>query len=432
MSPTRYTAVLSNRPFRSLWVNQVCLQFSYHMVNFTLLLSVWKLTESTTATSLLVLSLTLPAILFGIVAGLVADSFDRRSVMLITDACLLATLVLFVSLPPTITILLLLAFVTSSVTQFFMPAEASAIPALVEKKGLLIAQSLFSLTLNASFLLGYALAGPIVVLLGMQAPFYGAIAAVAVGLWSVSRLPALKTAEQHRGAGSLAERVRRELSEGYRFIRAHRFVSVPIGVLTVAQALVGVIGSLMPGFMEQVVRVPSTSASFLVMLPTGLGMVGGSLLAKRLSEVWARRVIVARSIQAAGILLTLMAIAPGILTFIAGGRFVHSVAGSLNQAFTVGTGLFLLSILLGLAAVLTQIIALTVLQENTPTQIKGRVFATLNMAISGLAIVPVLFAGKLADLLGIVPVLAFVGLSVFALGVLANQYRFLRTRVLVR
>ena len=63
-----------------------------------------------------------------------------------------------------IAILLLNIFV-STVTVFFAPAEASMIPTLVPRRQLLAANGVFTLTLNASFALGFALLGPIVVTL---------------------------------------------------------------------------------------------------------------------------------------------------------------------------------------------------------------------------------------------------------------------------
>lgn len=430
MSPPRFAAVLRSRHFRSLWINQICLQFSYHMVNFTLLLSAWQLTGSNASTSLLMFTLTLPAILLGVAAGLVADTLDRRRVMILTNFLLIGAFTMFVLLPSTMLTLMLLAFFMSSVTQFFMPAEASAIPMIVEKKDLLVAQSLFSLTLNASFLLGYALAGPIIAVGGLTAPFLYAIMAVALGVWFIRSLPPLRAFVPRESLQYLVAHTHSEIREGYRFIRTHRFVSIPIAVLTVTQALVGIIASLIPGFMERVVGAPSTSASFLIMLPTGLGMVGGSILVKRLCDLWARRVIVARSIQSAGILLILIALAPPIIRVIANDTATADFARKLTSVLTLGSVLFFLSVLLGIAAVVTQVISMTVLQENTPNSIKGRVFATLNMAISGIAVVPILVAGRLADAIGILPVLSGLGVGILLLGIVATRYRFIARHVL--
>ncbi|MDP3724297.1 MAG: MFS transporter [bacterium] len=411
-----YRLVLGNRPFRLLWTNQILLQLSFHMVNFSLVLRAWQLTQSNTATGLVIVALVLPAILFGVFAGIFADTIDRKRIIVVTTLLLTASFLSFAFIRDILGIVLFVAFLMSSINQFFMPAEAAAIPMLVKKKELLAAQSLFALTLYATFLLGYAIAGPLMIVFGNDVPFFIAAIAVAIGSFLVLRLPSLAVRVQERG--DLFSRTKTQILESIAFIQTHRFVSVPILLLTILQMAVGIVASLTPGFMVRVVDVSEKAASLIVMLPTGIGMVVGAILIGQLTKTLARRIVVARAIMIAGFVFLLMTLSP--LLFV---TFLHI-------QLIVPPLLFFLSILLGGAAASVQVISMTVLQEHTPLALKGRVFATLNMAISGVALIPVMLAAGVADLVGLVPVLLTVGSFVVLVGLIASRTRFVREHVL--
>ncbi len=80
-----FATVLANRKFLTLWLNQVLLQLSMNMLNFSLLIWVFRLTGSNAAVSLFVLSVVIPALIFGVFAGVVADILDRKKIIMMTD-----------------------------------------------------------------------------------------------------------------------------------------------------------------------------------------------------------------------------------------------------------------------------------------------------------------------------------------------------------
>src|SRR5258708_27705771 len=92
-----FLSVLKNPGFLNLWINQILVQLSYNSLNFALIIWVFKLTQSTTAVSTLLFSIYLPAVLFGLFAGVLVDITDRKNIILIIDVLLA---VLFFSLIP--------------------------------------------------------------------------------------------------------------------------------------------------------------------------------------------------------------------------------------------------------------------------------------------------------------------------------------------
>ena len=156
-------AVLRNRRFLALWVAQVVTQVGGNMVLFGLTVQVFALTRSSTSVSLLILSFLVPSVIFGAVAGVYVDRLDRRLILVTTNAVRAGLFLLLLIVPNDLGLILLLTAVISTLTTFFGPAEAAMIPVIVPRQQLLAANSLHVFTLQASFFLGFALLGPLVV-----------------------------------------------------------------------------------------------------------------------------------------------------------------------------------------------------------------------------------------------------------------------------
>ena len=88
-----FRAVLSNYPFLRLWIAQAVSQTANSMVDFSLLLRVGQtvdyhdVAQANTAVSFVILAFSLPAVVFGPIAGAVADRVSRRNLMVVTNVC---------------------------------------------------------------------------------------------------------------------------------------------------------------------------------------------------------------------------------------------------------------------------------------------------------------------------------------------------------
>ena len=98
-------AVLRNTAFLRLWVAQLLSQTANNIVNFALLMRVQdiirihEVEQGNTATSLVILAFSLPAVLFGPIAGVIADRFNRKHVMFATNMLRVLAMALFLSIP---------------------------------------------------------------------------------------------------------------------------------------------------------------------------------------------------------------------------------------------------------------------------------------------------------------------------------------------
>src|SRR3990167_4524487 len=164
-------AVLRIPSFLYLLISEFFSQFAMNLLNFVLLLVVYQLSGSNLAVAGVVLSFTIPSILFGILAGVYVDKWNKKNVLVYTNVlrALAALPLLFVSTE--LFLVYLISFVVSLITQFFIPAETPIIPQLVPQKLLLSANALFSMGIFGSIIVAYALSGPLLLILGKDNVF---------------------------------------------------------------------------------------------------------------------------------------------------------------------------------------------------------------------------------------------------------------------
>jgi MFS family permease len=142
--------------------------------------------------SLVQVATTLPYVLFGLVAGVLADTLDRRLILITAQAtvaglgAVLAALTFADLMPPAL--LLLLVFLLGTGAALGTPAYQSLVPELVPRDEIPAASALNSISINVARALGPAIAGVLVATAGVGTTFTVAAAtalcyAVVVALW---------------------------------------------------------------------------------------------------------------------------------------------------------------------------------------------------------------------------------------------------------
>src|SRR5216684_926020 len=155
--------VLFNRAFLALWGAQILSQVAANATTFALIVLVGEITKSNTSSSILILLAILPAVLFGIFAGVVVDRTDRKRVLVVTNAFRALAVLPLLVIGESVTTAYIVNFLVAAITVFFVPAESATIPAIVRKRDLLVANSLFTFTFNGAFLVGFIILAPVVV-----------------------------------------------------------------------------------------------------------------------------------------------------------------------------------------------------------------------------------------------------------------------------
>lgn len=413
--------VIGSGGFRHLWFAQICSQLSINMMLFLLGLVVYQSTGSNTAVSGLFMAFAIPALLFGMVAGVAVDRLDRKKVLFVCDL-LRAILVggLFF-LSHNVGFVYLLVFLNALVTQFYVPAEAPTIPRLVSAGQVVTANSLFSFTYYSSMALGFILAGPILRILGPKLALAFLSSLFLIAAWSVSRLP-----QQESVIGrkfwhlvrydflQIFGKVWRDLREGFLYVRSVPALFDALMLLTGTQVMIAILGTLGPGFADRVLGIDVRDASVVIIGPVVVGILLGALWVGNIGFRLKPTRLIKTGITAAGIILMLISLTvrlKGITGF-----------AWLFQDWVIFPVEIVFFFLLGVANSLLDVPANSILQQQAAGEMRGRVYGMLAAAVGGIGILPVVAGGLLADSLGVGKVIFLLGVAVFTYGIWRLRY----------
>ena len=171
MENIRVLEILRDKNFRNLWTSQLLSQTFLNVLIFSQLLHVYDLTKSNIAVSILVLTIGVPNLILGALAGVFVDRWDKKIVMFFSQFIRVFAVLLFIVSPGSVLWIYALMLVISGVTQFWAPAEVSTIPTIIKGNLLLTANSVFTLTFFSTVILGNILAGPFLALLGTHGTY---------------------------------------------------------------------------------------------------------------------------------------------------------------------------------------------------------------------------------------------------------------------
>jgi MFS family permease len=397
--------VLQNRRFLALWLAQLATQIGGNMVLYGLTVLVFTETHLTSATSLLILTFLVPGVIFGAVAGVLVDRFDRRTILVLTNVLRGLAFLAMVLVSSNVLLVYLLNIVVSTITTFFVPAEAAMIPELVQRDQLLQANTLFMVTLNGSIALGFALLGPILVslagaptLIAIVGLLYLVAAVLTVTLpASPAGRKAMVATGANDGAGAAVAQTFSQLREGLTYIRMNPDIRWSLAYLTVASSLIGVLGALGPSFATSVLGLKATDF-VVVVLPLGLGVVIGILALIVYGKYLPRQRVIEGGLLTLGISLAVIAIAAPLARFLQNATITSGP--QLGSMISVLSIVVLVAVVAGVAYAFVAIPSQTQLQEEIPPDVRGRVFGVLNTLVSIASFLPIILVGPLADLIG--------------------------------
>jgi MFS family permease len=407
---------LTNPAFLALWVVQAVTQTAHNVINFCLLVLTQTLTGSSTQVALIILSFSLPAVLFSSLAGVLVDRWEKRTVMVWSNAIRGVTVLayVFVNDPDEMIWVYLATFLFSTSAQFFAPAEGAVIPRLVGRNQLIAANSVYNMTFMASQFLGFTAVGwALVRSMGLRNVFILIVVLylVASVVLRLIPIPSMRTASRE---GQTVERIWRELLEGLDYIRARQHMVMAIVHLSIATMVFLMIGTIGPAFVSRVLRTSAADLGILL-APAGLCVLVGAVAVQRLARPDNRHAMIHAGMLGIGASLIALAAVDPLF------RLVSAVSGGpLGQ-----TGITVLTVVLcmafGFSAAFVMIPAQTVLQESATDENRARVLSAFYTVSNAAAFFPILLAGSVADVLGILQTLALVGVLVLAVAIVSKR-----------
>ncbi len=404
-----------NRAFLAVWAAQILSQTAANAVTSALIILVAELTHSNTSSSFLILLAIIPAVLFGIGAGVLVDRTDRRFVLVVTNALRGVAVLPLLLAGTSLTAAYVVNFLVAAVTIFFVPAESATIPGIVRKRDLLVANSLFTFTFNGSFLLGFIILAPIAVsLYGFD--FLWSVIAAMFGISSLlcATLPPSPPPQKsaHLISAELAGRAvaetRQGISEAFHYLRATPLVTWAMVYIALTYTLIAIAGALAPGFVREVLKLGERNVVVLV-APAGVGVVLGLAVLNVIGGRISRANAIGTGLIVVGLALLALAGARPLAEV-----FASRLGGVLGEVLPFFIGMVsVIALFFGLAYAFITVPAMTLLQEQLRDDIRGRVFGVLNVLVSTFSLLPLIFVGPIADVWGVSPVFVLAALVVF-------------------
>ncbi|PSB01998.1 MFS transporter [Merismopedia glauca] len=406
--------VLRNRNFLTLWSGQVFSQLADKIYLVLIIAIVANRFQSENQTisgwvSALMMAFTIPAVLFGSLAGVYVDRWPKKLVLIGTNL-LRGALVLSIplllaaakgvslgGLPLGFYILLVITLAVSTLTQLFAPAEQATIPMLVAKDNLLSANSLYTTTMIGSLIVGFAVGQPVLDLADHLFQYIGlpwnvGKELVVGGSYTLAGLILifLNGKEAKLPLPGESPHVLQDIKDGVDYINRQPRIRSALIQLIILFSVFASMTVLVVRLAEIIPGMKASQFGFLL-AAGGVGMgLGAAFLGHYGQKFPASRLTFYGSIGFAASLIG--------LSF-----FNHSLWGSL-----------VMMALMGLSAAPIAIPMQTTIQGETPEEMRGKVFGLQNNATNIALSLPLAFTGVAETFLGLQVVLIVLAAIVLA------------------
>jgi MFS family permease len=397
-----FLPVLKNPNFLALWAGQVFCQLAdkvYLVLMIALINSQFQASDQSISgwVSALMMAFTIPAVLFGSVAGVFVDRWSKKVVLVASNIwrgilVLLIPSLLWLThdwqpvgvLPVGFLIILGVTFLVSTLTQFFAPAEQSAIPLIVKEQDLLSANSLYTTTMMASVIVGFAVGEPVLALadgLWMQLGGSGGLGKEILvgGSYAIAGLILflLQTNEKPHPPETEFPHVFSDLRDGLRYLQANHRIRNALLQLIILFSVFAALTVLAVRMAEIIPNMKASQFGFLL-ASAGVGVALGATILGQFGQRFSYKQL--------------------------------SFWGCLGMAASlIGLSLFttqLLPVLLFIALVgvfgaLVGIPMQTAIQTETPPDMRGKVFGLQNNVINIALSLPLALAGVAETFIGL-------------------------------
>ena len=218
-------------------------------------------------------------------------------------------------------------------------------------------------------------------------------------------LPILATVKKQNSQPVDFEEFLQEVKDGYHFVRQEKAILFPLLLIALTQMITGSSVIALPA-ISQDVKINFADAPFYLITPVLLGTISGSFLVSKIirEKKIRKKTLILRSLLSCGLIVLLISL---ITTFLP------------KPIILVSPLLFLA----GFAFVFLLIPAQTLIQENSPLNLRGRVYGALSVLVTLAAAIPIFLTTVLVEFLGAKTFLFLAGLAIFASGIYFQEHQ---------
>jgi DHA3 family macrolide efflux protein-like MFS transporter len=374
-SPTpnlTFRDVLRIPSVRRLWLAQLVSIFGDFLAIFAVFsLVTFQLHGTPTQVSMILVAYMLPLAVVSPLAGVFVDKWNVKWTMIASDLTR-GVLVLVLVFVRDLNAIYIIFLALSTVSSFFVPAQSVAVRALAPAAGLLAVNGLISQAVQGTQIISPAIAGLLVQWFGANAcflfdSFSFFFSAAMVMTLVIHRVPS---------PGAAASSVLSSMRQGFSFIFTHAAISFVILAMTAGMFAVRCFGALLSVYVRDVLL--SNAALFGTLNSLiGVGMITGTQFLHRVASKVPQQFLVIYGLGGMGV---------AVLATALFGRIATTAIGM--------TGL-------GFGAAFIMVPSQTLLQQETPHALLGRVMSSLMSLLAMSQVLAMFVAGPVAQRLGI-------------------------------
>jgi DHA3 family macrolide efflux protein-like MFS transporter len=389
--------VLANRQFFAVWLAQGISSFGDWLAVLALF-SLVAFREHATPDRVggVFIAYALPFLIVGPIGGVLVDRWNLKATMIASDV-IRAGLALALAFTTTVWQMYALFFLIGAVSAVFVPAQAAAVPLIVSSDELIVANALNAQATQLTKIVSPAIAGALAAMVGERACFVIDSLTFVCSALLLSRIAVARRQRASDAAGidaraataGITETAVGQLGAGLAFLWRQRRIRVVLWYMLLVLFAAGVFNALVAVYVRDTLASGSAVFGGLVSL-IGVGTIVGAG-------------VVARFAQRCDRVLTAIggAIAFGI------GLFLLANATTPIVAWCCG-------VIAGAAVAVVLVPSQTLLQEETPEAMRGRVMSLTLGVTTACQLVGVAIAGPLAGRMGITRLYEAMGLALAA------------------
>jgi MFS family permease len=352
--------------------------------------------------SFIILSLAIPMALFGPFAGIIADRFNRKQLLIFSDivrACLILSLTWANSLSAVYACLFAIGFLSA----IFIPAKNGMLKELVKDVQMKSAMSISSMIDSMTKVLGPLVSGILVTVFGTKIIFTIDSASFFVSAILIMFLPKMAKVVVEGQDFHKKSSFKEDFIEGMQRIQGNRLLLVGLSLLGVSLFILQLSDSQIIVLIRELSHA-SPDLFGLIVTAAGLGtLFAGMILAKKTTYHAFRLILL--GVFGIGASFSLMAVLAG-----------------LDLPFSTLWGL-VLGFSAGLSAGLVFIPFQATVQVDTPVHLTGRVFGVVNSVTTTATIVGPLIGGWLATIYGVIPTFIVTGVLLIVISIIGYVFR---------
>ncbi|MCA1666705.1 MAG: MFS transporter [Thermomicrobia bacterium] len=405
-SPGVSSPAVADPRFRRMLGAKLCVDIAENALAYALLIVVVRRTGSGIHSTLFVIALTIPGVIFGLPAGAIADRLPKRPVLIVALALRIGLTLWLIRVHSNIWLIYGVTLAFFAVGQVFAPIWIAVLPRLVGIARLSRAHALLNLAQLGGQVAGVVLIAPILLkTLGDRAVLI-VVALFLIGATVITaRLGALSDGTRLiPGQGTAVREARTGILAGWQIITADAALFAATLQLAIVASLLRSLIVLFPFYTDQVLGIAPENAVY-VAAPAAVGAALGLALAPALGVIGRSRLATIGFAILVGALACLGLV--NLLRPLIAGPLHLGMTGLADRVGVppIVTTAMLFAVPLGFGIALNLVAARTVLNERAPEEAQARVFATQSALATVVSLVPLLFVGVLTSVVGARPVM---------------------------